>query len=115
MQDMTNVIEKFKKQPFAKGLLPFRAAVRSLSTPYPRIYAHKEGRQRWVVRMTRISGDVLYRLIYWLMSDKIYDKLTREPAIFSHAAIFAESDDLDTGNFVPHGQIPPLGVDTKSM
>ena len=49
------------------------------------------------------------------MSDKIYDKLTREPAIFSHAAIFAESDDLDTGNFVPHGQIPPLGVDTKSM
>lgn len=46
---------------------------------------------------------------------QLYDVNTKEPAIFSHAAIFAESDDQESGNFVPQGQLAPAGVDIKSV
>lgn len=49
MQDAGTLLEKYKKNPFAKGLIPFRGAVQSIGGPHARVYAHKEGQQRWVV------------------------------------------------------------------
>ena len=45
----------------------------------------------------------------------MYDRTTGEPAIFSHAAMFAESDDAETGNYVPEGEVTLFGVDMKSV
>ena len=49
MQDASTLLEKYKKYSFAKGLIPFCGAVRTVGGPHARVYAHKEGRQRWVV------------------------------------------------------------------
>ena len=49
MQDASTLLEKYKKYSFAKGLIPFRGAVRTVGGPHARVYAHKEGHQRWVV------------------------------------------------------------------
>ena len=49
MQESADLLDKYKKHPFAKGLLPFQGAVRSLSTPWPSIYAKQDGHQRWIV------------------------------------------------------------------
>lgn len=45
----------------------------------------------------------------------MYDRKTDEPAVFSHAATFAESDDQESSNYVPDGESTPLGVDLKSV
>ena len=45
----------------------------------------------------------------------MYDRKTNEPAIFSHAATFAESDDQESGNYVPEDESTPVGVDIKSV
>ena len=53
MEDTTiELIARFKRQPFGKGLLPFGPTLRSLETNFPRVYAAQQGRQRWVVRCT---------------------------------------------------------------
>lgn len=44
-----DLLEKYKKHPFAKGLLAFRSVIKSLDSPVPAIYAEQDGRQRWVV------------------------------------------------------------------
>ncbi|KAI1782643.1 hypothetical protein LXA43DRAFT_905156 [Ganoderma leucocontextum] len=92
MQTTNDLLETYKRHPFAHGLLPFQAALRALATPFPRIYIEQEGRQRWVV----------------------YDKKTKQPALFSHAAVLAASDDEETGNYVPQGEEVPLNVEAKS-
>ena len=48
-----------------------------------------------------------------LKGPEICDKTTGEPAIFSHAAIFVESDDPETGNYVPAKEEVPPGIDVK--
>ena len=49
MQTGTDFIEKYKKTPFAKGLLPFRSTVNALGTSFALVIAKPDGRQRWVV------------------------------------------------------------------
>ena len=46
---------------------------------------------------------------------QIYDKKTREPAVFSYAAIFSSADDYETGNYVPDGQAAPIGLEPKAV
>lgn len=49
METGDEILDKFKRQPFGAGMLPFQGTLRSLDTPFPRIYAQQDGRQRWVV------------------------------------------------------------------
>ena len=51
METTTDLLDKYKRQPFAAGLIPFQAALPALGTPFSRIYAAEAGRQRWVVRV----------------------------------------------------------------
>lgn len=44
---------------------------------------------------------------------QIFDKATKQPALFSYAAIFVEGDPELTGNYVPAGQDSPSGLDPK--
>ena len=54
MESSDDLLDKFKRQAFGDGMLPFIATLRSLETPFPRVYAQQEGRQRWVVRETQL-------------------------------------------------------------
>ena len=49
METTTDLLDKYKRQPFAAGLIPFQAALPALGTPFSRIYTAEAGRQRWVV------------------------------------------------------------------
>ena len=49
MQTKTDFLDKYKRQPFANGLIPFTGAVRVIGEPFVRISAKEAGRQRWVV------------------------------------------------------------------
>lgn len=49
MSAVNELVEKYKKVPFAKGLLPFIPALDSLTTPFSKICAKPDGKQRWVV------------------------------------------------------------------
>ena len=49
MESSDDLLDRFKRQPFGEGMLPFLSTLRSLETPFPRVYARQEGRQRWVV------------------------------------------------------------------
>lgn len=49
MEDANDLLEKFKRFPFARGLIPFQAAVQTIGIPNGRVYVHKDGRQRWTV------------------------------------------------------------------
>ena len=53
MEAGDDLLEKFKRQAFGEGMVPFRGAVASLETRFPRVCAREEGRQRWVVRRKR--------------------------------------------------------------
>ncbi|PIL23937.1 hypothetical protein GSI_13688 [Ganoderma sinense ZZ0214-1] len=86
-----NLLKKYKKHPFAEGLLPFRPTLKELGTAFSCVSAKQEGRQRWVIS----------------------DKKTGKPAIFSHAALFAQGDDIETGNFVPSNEEFPNGLEEK--
>ena len=50
MESTTDLLDKYKRQPLAAGLIPFQAALPALGTAFSRIYAAEAGRQRWVVR-----------------------------------------------------------------
>ena len=43
------------------------------------------------------------------------DKATGEPALFSHAAVFAQGDDIETGNYVPFNEEIPAGIEEKNV
>ena len=49
MEAGDDLLERFKRQAFGDGMVPFRGAVASLETRFPRLFAKQEGRQRWVV------------------------------------------------------------------
>ena len=51
METTTDLLDKYKRQPFTSGLIPFQAALPALGTPFSRIFAAEAGRQRWVVRV----------------------------------------------------------------
>ncbi|PIL31864.1 hypothetical protein GSI_06568 [Ganoderma sinense ZZ0214-1] len=94
MDEAKDVVEKYKKHPFAKGLLPFRPSIKVLDTPqYAKIFAKQEGRQRWV----------------------ICNKATGGPALFSHAGLIAQADNMETGNFVPSDEEIPAGIEEKNV
>ena len=59
METMTDLLDKYKRQPFAAGLVPFASALRALGTPFARIYVEEAGRQRWVVRGTQLSSGMV--------------------------------------------------------
>ena len=40
--------------------------------------------------------------------------MTNKPAVFSHAAVFAQGDHQETGNLVPTGKDVPEGVEAKN-
>ncbi|PIL26241.1 hypothetical protein GSI_11997 [Ganoderma sinense ZZ0214-1] len=81
MEAADDLLAKYKKHPFAKGLLPFQSCMEALGTS----------------------------------ESKIRDKATRRPALFSHAAVFAEADHPETGNYVPPDEAIPFGVDPKNV
>ncbi|PIL23481.1 hypothetical protein GSI_14792 [Ganoderma sinense ZZ0214-1] len=88
-----DLLKKYKKHLFADGLLPFHPTLKALGTAHSRIKAKQDGRQRWVIT----------------------DTMTGEPAIFSHAALFAQGDDIETGNFVPPKEEIPAGIEEKTV
>ena len=54
MQSAGDLVEKFKRQPFMEGLLPFKPALKELGTPQAAVYAEDAGRQRWIVRVAGV-------------------------------------------------------------
>lgn len=50
-----------------------------------------------------------------LTGPKICDIVTNKPALFSYAAVLAQSDDEETGNLVPSGKEVPPGVEVKTV
>lgn len=50
MGSAADILEKYKKQPFAAGLFPFRPTLKTLdeNQTFAKIYAKQDGRQRWV-------------------------------------------------------------------
>lgn len=54
MQSAGDLVEKFKRYPFMKGLLPFKPALKELGTEQAAVYAEDAGRQRWVVCIARM-------------------------------------------------------------
>ncbi|KAH7909546.1 hypothetical protein BJ138DRAFT_1197670 [Hygrophoropsis aurantiaca] len=88
----TETIERlgrWKLQRFSKEI-PFTKAVTSLATDKPLVYleADNQYRTRWT----------------------FYDTKTKRPAVFCHAAVWAWSSDLATGNYVPENKPAPLGL-----
>ena len=46
---------------------------------------------------------------------QICDKLTGEPAMFSHAVFYAEGAPPETGNYVPGDEEIPGGLELKNV
>lgn len=59
MDSADDLLEKYKKHPFAEGLLPFRPTLKALGTSFSKIAAKEDGRQRWVVSRVRERVDSL--------------------------------------------------------
>ena len=57
MESGDDLLEKFKRQSFGEGMLPFKGTLASLDTSFPRVYAQQGGRQRWVVSSVGIIGE----------------------------------------------------------
>ena len=57
MSTIDELLDKYKRTPFTKGLLPFVPTVEALTTDFAKISAKPDGRQRWVVRLSVVCGD----------------------------------------------------------
>lgn len=110
MQTKTDLLDKFKRQPFADGLIPFAGAVRVIGEPFARIFAKEAGRQRWVVGCHH-----MHHTQRRLTLGQICDTKTNEAAVFSHAALIGSTHDIETGNYVPDGEKPPSCVESRMV
>ena len=63
-----DLLEKYKTVPFAKGLLPFIPALNALNSPFAKICAKPDGKQRWVV-----SASGLWRIVRSVDADLVTD------------------------------------------
>ena len=51
MQSADDLVEKFKRIPFSKGLLPFVSSLKDIDTPQAAVYAEEAGHHRWIVSL----------------------------------------------------------------
>ena len=78
-----------------------------LGTEYSAVELKEEAVGRWGVSLTFCSGCCLCN------GPQFHLRGQRKPAEFSFAGIIAYVDDERTGNLVPEGEEPPLGLDSR--
>ena len=83
--------------------------MKALSTSYSPVEFREESVGRWGVRsfvhLRRAMCD----------APQFHIRGQRRAAEFSFAGVIAHADDERTGNLVPDGEEPPLGLDSRKM